>query len=491
MSEEFDDSLLDWEEDGHHQQPESDGMGSGSTSGSQTPLSEGAERRQQPLTTQALTESFSRLPSFPTSIGGYFASNEPQQSCTDAHGLGVAANLANPYAMQMLYPLTGQSIASTAAQVNASTGMQQQQQNLMMNASIGMQRQQQNLMVQYALTGQAAGAPFPTQVSFSNNKNQMDTVSCLSTTTGRNASSRAAMKQTPAPVNVPSKPAASTHVALANGTTQRVNEQPNQVNGALPTTQLHPLGIQSSAGCPPMSSTTPPVSSSTPNAMQFNPYMFNPYSMMVGNPHLFAAYQSSQQQLAAQYAAAQATAGQASVAQANAAQAASLSANFFNSPATTLPSPAPVAAKARSKNARAAPAKGRKTGSKKKDETPPFLLFDAPCELRQNFMATQRMLNLPVHQDGNSFHYGMTVNGFHPQINMATDPVPLSSCQLPPGVKLLDSRHKPRKGAGTERNEREQKRAQKITDLIEQIRTSMEDGGWKVEMKSKYHTLTM
>lgn len=103
------------------------------------------------------------------------------------------------------------------------------------------------------------------------------------------------------------------------------------------------------------------------------------------------------------------------------------------------------------------------------------------------------MLNLPVHQDGNSFHYGMAVNGFHPQLNVATDPLPVSSSHLPPGVnvKLLDSRHKERKGAGKERNEREQKRAQKITELIEQIRTSMEDGGWKVEMKSKHHTLTM
>jgi hypothetical protein len=101
-------------------------------------------------------------------------------------------------------------------------------------------------------------------------------------------------------------------------------------------------------------------------------------------------------------------------------------------------------------------------------------------------MQTQRMLNLPVHHDNNSYHYGMTVNGFHPQGTM--DPSLSSSGYK--DVKLVDSRHNKRRGAVKERNEREQMRAQKITELIEQIRLSIEDGGWKVEMKSKSHTLS-
>ena len=165
---------------------------------------------------------------------------------------------------------------------------------------------------------------------------------------------------------------------------------------------------------------------------------------MAGNPQLFAAYQSSQQQqLAAHFAAAQ-----ASVAQVTAAQAPpSTPATSAKSPAAAFPPPAPVA-KAPPKRTKPKAVKAKKTAAKKKkDDAPPFLLFDAPCELRQNFMATQRMLNLPVHEDGNSFHYGMAVNGFHPQLNVATDPVPLSTIsQLPPGVKLLDSRHKQQRG---------------------------------------------
>jgi hypothetical protein len=235
-----------------------------------------------------------------------------------------------------------------------------------------------------------------------------------------------------------------------------------------------------------MPSTTAPASAQ--NAMpQFNPYMYNPYSMLASNPQLFAAFQSSQQLMAAQYAAAQASAAQASQAQPPAATA--------NQAAAVLPPPPAPAAKA-ARKPRGQKQKAKKTSKSKDDDAPPFLLFDAPCELRQNFMNTQRMLNLPVQKDGNSYHYGMSVNGFHPQLNVATDPIhPLSFRQpiLPPGVnvKLVDSRHKKRTGTGKERNEREQKRAQKITELIEQIRVSMEDGGWKVEMKSKYHTLSM
>jgi hypothetical protein len=463
----FDSSLLTWGDDDGPGRADAQQQQESDTVATETPMGEDGEQSlKQPSTTDAMKDGFSRLPSFPTSIGGFSATSGDQpaggQSSnaaadTNANGQAAAtamANLTNLYATQMLYPLAGgDQNVSTAAHANVSAGTQQQQ-------------QQQNLMVQYALTGASAGAPFP-NVSFSN-KNQMDTVSSLSATTGY-MSSVATRRPPVAEEHAPPPPAAAAHPAPAN-----------MLNEALPTTQLHPLGIQSSAVCPPLSAATAPASA--PNAMQFNPYMFNPYSMMAGNPQLLAAFQS-QQQMAAYFAAAQASAAQATTAQAGAAPA--------NTPAPVFPPPKPK----RAKKPKATAAKAKKT-SKKKDDAPPFLLFDAPCELRQNFMQSQRMLNLPVHQDGNSYHYGMAVNGFHPQLNVATDPIrPLSRDQpiLPPGVnvKLLDSRHKKKRGVGTERNEREQKRAQKITELIEQIRVSMEDGGWKVEMKSKYHTLSM
>lgn len=123
------------------------------------------------------------------------------------------------------------------------------------------------------------------------------------------------------------------------------------------------------------------------------------------------------------------------------------------------------------------------------ENPPPFFLFGAPAELRNNFIQTQREQKLPILQDNNSFHYGMAVNGFHPQINAMENP-----------PVLLDGRHhymnssKQKKDASTsgckERNEKEQRRAQKITELIESLRLSMVKGGWKVEMKSKYHTLS-
>lgn len=455
LTTDFDSSLLNWGDDDGPGRADAQQQQESDTVATETPMGgDGEQNKKQPSTTEAMKDGFSRLPSFPTSIGGFSATSgdQPAGEQSSNAAADTNANLTNPYATQMLYPLAGgDQYLSAAAHANGSAGMQQQQ---------------QNLMVQYALTGASAGAPFP-NVSFSN-KNQMDTVSSLSATTGY-MSSVANRRQPVADEHAPAPPAAAAHPAPAN-----------MLNEALPTTQLHPLGIQSSAVCPPLSAATAPASA--PNAMQFNPYMFNPYSMMAGNPQMLAAFQS-QQQMAAHFAAAQASAAQAATAQAAAAPA--------NTPAPVFPPPKPK----RAKKPKVTAAKAKKT-FKKKNDAPPFLLFDAPCELRQNFMQSQRMLNLPVHQDGNSYHYGMAVNGFHPQLNVATDPIrPLSRDQpiLPPGVnvKLLDSRHKKKRGVGTERNEREQKRAQKITELIEQIRLSMEDGGWKVEMKSKYHTLSV
>lgn len=133
---------------------------------------------------------------------------------------------------------------------------------------------------------------------------------------------------------------------------------------------------------------------------------------------------------------------------------------------------------------------------------PPFYLFDAPVELRVNFMQSQRLHGLPVTEDNNSYHYGVAVNGFHPQLNAQLNPATGAMTSASGGssssggsqnhcssVQLVDARHSNRK-AGRIKNEREQRRAQKITELIDQLREKMETGGWKVEVKSKFHTLS-
>lgn len=101
---------------------------------------------------------------------------------------------------------------------------------------------------------------------------------------------------------------------------------------------------------------------------------------------------------------------------------------------------------------------------------PPFLLFDAPIELRANYMACQRAQGMAVHEDTNQLHYN-------------------SGTSQAASVKLVDGRtNRTNKKV---RNVREQKRTQKIADLIDQLRVKMEEGGWKVGMKqSKFHTLS-
>jgi hypothetical protein len=141
---------------------------------------------------------------------------------------------------------------------------------------------------------------------------------------------------------------------------------------------------------------------------------------------------------------------------------------------------------------------------------PPFYLFDAPVELRANFMQNQRKLGLPIEHDPNSYHYGETVNGFHPQqMFRGGDLVPQhqgvavdlnyggidgakSGNQSLNPPQLIDARHgnTRRNKGGQIKNEREQKRAQKITELIEQLRLQMESGGWQVEGRSKFNTLS-
>jgi len=130
------------------------------------------------------------------------------------------------------------------------------------------------------------------------------------------------------------------------------------------------------------------------------------------------------------------------------------------------------------------------------DTSPPFYLFDAPCELRTNFIQAQRLNNITVVEDNNAYHYGMAVNGFHPQLNAQANPTIQPTTKgrnltSPEHVVLLDGRHKNKLKQGNERNEREQQRAQKITELIDKLRMTMVNGGWKKnEMKSKYQTLS-
>jgi len=175
---------------------------------------------------------------------------------------------------------------------------------------------------------------------------------------------------------------------------------------------------------------------------------------------------------------------------ASAGSSSSLSAAATNSttppppPPSVLPAIQPKKAAASTTSA----AKKRGGGSKKKKSPaglnggngppPPFMLFDAPCELRYNFAQTQQRYNMPLQVGANDFHYGVPVNGFHPQLNAQENP-----------PVMLDARHCPKK-ASSDRNEREQKRAHKITELIEDLRVSMIDGGWNVQVKSKYHTLS-
>jgi hypothetical protein len=225
--------------------------------------------------------------------------------------------------------------------------------------------------------------------------------------------------------------------------------------------QLHPLGIPSSATCPPHVAQAAPAPAIYPTQPELMPLAFNALAagMNFANPMLF------QPQL-------------------------------MHVPGTSImlpkmqvapPLPPPPPAKRRRKG------KGKAAGSQAAANVPPpFLLFDAPVELRANFINAQRAHGLPVMQDNNAYHYGMAVNGFHPQDHLngpaAAVSVSGSSTTANP-VRLIDGRHG-NQGMKRMKNAKEQKRAQRITDLIEQLREKMEMDGWKVGMKSKFHTLS-
>ena len=166
-------------------------------------------------------------------------------------------------------------------------------------------------------------------------------------------------------------------------------------------------------------------------------------------------------------------------------------------------------------------------------------------ELTANFRNNPSTTNT---MNASQAHYGMAVNGFHPQVNAQVNHVlPLSgnyggmignsgvAVTLPTSsstttnqaaktltaaessgtIKTSNKKSKGGVSSGRkrnasattvttmnaatdgqhtrnsrERNEREQVRAQKITQLISELRVNMQQGGWQEEMKSKYQTLS-
>ena len=157
---------------------------------------------------------------------------------------------------------------------------------------------------------------------------------------------------------------------------------------------------------------------------------------------------------------------------------------------------------------RSRPSKGqqqRQTKQRKKkeeeEEEPPFMLFDAPVELRHNFIQSQRAHGLPVLHDNNSYHFARSAASVTPtpliSADGATSMIPTSTfahashASNRPMPRLVDARHgDDTVGSKRIKNAKEQKRAQRITELIEQLRIRMEKGGWKVGIKSKLHTLS-
>lgn len=197
--------------------------------------------------------------------------------------------------------------------------------------------------------------------------------------------------------------------------------------------KLHPQGITSAAECPPHHETTPNVSSTVNSSLPGVPNMFT-------NSHL-----GFQQGLAASFSRTPCD-GERNMREHTDSDARR---NVSTNPQPQNPPPP-------------------------QSSLPPFLLFDAPMELRANFVQSQRAHGMPVLEDNNSYHYGMVVNGFHPQSS---------------NIHLLDGRHM-ESGNKRVKNAKEQKRAQQITHLIDQLRIKMEKDGWKVGLKSKFHTLS-
>lgn len=259
-------------------------------------------------------------------------------------------------------------------------------------------------------------------------------------------------------------------------------------SGDVNSTQLHPLAIPSSASCPPhlhhattMATIAAPTNVSTvseqaplpsfPVNASIQSLAFN--AMAAGLD--FGAHPMFSPSVLAGLPQAVATST-------NATSASTVSSNTPKSSSTDCTKK--EAAKTSNTNSIA----NKQHSASAAGVPPPFLLFDAPVELRTNFMQSQLAHGLPVMQDNNAYHYGMAVNGFHPQQRLGAG-VAGNRNDQDVNVKLVDARHGDQ-GVKRIKNQKEQKRAQRITELIEELRVKMEKGGWKVGMKSKFHTLS-
>jgi hypothetical protein len=101
--------------------------------------------------------------------------------------------------------------------------------------------------------------------------------------------------------------------------------------------------------------------------------------------------------------------------------------------------------------------------------------FGASGELRSNFRQAQNQSNL--YFSGLSRNRGVK-DGLAPLVFNADTKSQKHNHQ---------PTHNPRQSS---RNEREQQRAAKISEVIDKLRNTMVQGGWKVEMKSKYQVLS-
>ena len=128
---------------------------------------------------------------------------------------------------------------------------------------------------------------------------------------------------------------------------------------------------------------------------------------------------------------------------------------------------------------RAPPANNANVNASNAVQAPFLNLFDAPAELRANFLNSQRAAGIPLLNDPSQYPFGIAVNGFHPQHSMGG--------AMQQFHMVESSRH----AKNNMKNAKEQRRAQKITTLIENLRMKMEKDGWQVGLnKSKFNTLS-
>ncbi|KAL3942746.1 MAG: hypothetical protein SGBAC_003121 [Bacillariaceae sp.] len=279
------------------------------------------------------------------------------------------------------------------------------------------------------------------------------------------------------------------------------------------TRGLHPQAIQSSAMCPPYSKILPPYPNSEhvyPAPSQQENLAANFYGANLGRVAAAAANSGLPAPSAPtmQNVLQGANSNFARFQQQNVSTLAdnyllARNTNTANASNCGLPAPSPpTSQKRKSTRARQQSStqkqyvtssvnSGSSSGnSSQTKKAPPFLLFDSPVELRISFNQNQRRLGMPVKHDCNSYHYGEAVNGFHPQHLGTTTKDGSRQGFESSNIQLIDGRHAPQATTGRIKNEREQKRAQKITELIDQLGDIMKDGGWNVSAKSKYQTLS-